>query len=703
MAQSRIRSAQAPFGLRGDRGGTRLVQIACALGVALAASGPAGADEGVWTFDSPPAKALQSGYGFTPSGEWLDALRLSAVRLGGGSGSFVSANGLVLSNHHVAMGCLQALSTAPDDVVRNGFYAGTRAEERPCPGLDLRRLESTEDVTGKVRAAVKSTDDTLATAERNAVIAALENECREKTGLRCEMVTLFRGAAYHLHRYRIWNDIRLVFAAEARLGDFGGDPDNFVFPRFSLDFSLLRVYEQGEAIKPTRFLKWAKTGVKDGDLVFAAGHPGSTDRLATVAQVAYDRDIRYPLMLAGANRARTVLEEYSARSPESARRAAEMRVSTENWLKAMTGAYKSLREPELMAAKTEEEARLRKSFVPEANHPDPWTKIAAATGRQARDAKSRWVVGYGFQTLFGVGGQIVELANETALAEADRLPEYRASKVPLIVHRLSAERPYYKDLEIARLAGLWQEAIDVLGQDDPFVVRVLGNKTPLAAATEAVERSQLDQVAERRKLIDGGKAAVMASTDPLIALARDVYPPRRQLQKKHEVEVETPTLQAGDELEKSRFRLYGKDAYPDATFSLRLSFGKVSGYDADGMLMPFQTNFAGLYARSFAFAGKPPFDLTARWLEKQRDLDLATPLNFVSTLDIIGGSSGSPVVDRNGELVGLIFDINLEGLGGHYAYTDRKARAIAVDGRAIVEALTKVYGASSLVAELSGR
>ena len=271
------------------------------------------------------------------------------------------------------------------------------------------------------------------------------------------------------------------------------------------------------------------------------------------------------------------------------------------------------------------------------------------------------------------------------------------------MHRLLADRPYYKDLEIARLAGYWQEAIDVLGKDDPFVVRVLGNKTPLAAATAVIEASQLDQVAERRRLIDGGKTAVLASTDPLIVLARDVYPMRRRLEKNYEVEVETPTLRAGDELATIRFKLYAKDAYPDATFSLRLSYGKVAGYDADGMLMPFQTNFAGLYARSFAFGGKPPFELPTRWLEKQRDLDLATPLNFVSTLDIIGGNSGSPVVDRNGEFVGVVFDGNLEGLGGRYVYTDRKARAIAVDGRAIVEALTKVYGAAPLVRELAGR
>ncbi len=329
--------------------------------------------------------------------------------------------------------------------------------------------------------------------------------------------------------------------------------------------------------------------------------------------------------------------------------------------------------------------------------------IEVATQKRARDTKSRWVVGYGYDTLFHAAGEIVELANETMLAEADRLSEYRASKVPRIVHRLLADTPYYKDLEIARLAGYWQEAIDVLGKDDRFVVRVLGSRTPLAAATAVIEGSQLDQLAERRKLLDGGKAAVLASTDPLIVLARDVYPMRRRLEKSYEVEVDTPTLRAGDELATIRFKLYGKDAYPDATFSLRLSYGKVAGYDADGVLMPFQTNFAGLYARSFAFDGKPPFNLPTRWLEKQRDLNLATPLNFLSTLDIIGGISGSPVVDRNGELVGVIFDGNLEGLGGRYVYTDRKARAIAVDARAIVESLTKVYGANALVTELTGR
>ena len=385
--------------------GCRMARHACALGAGLAAMGPACADEGVWAFDSPPAKVLQSKYEFMPSVAWLDALRLSAVRLGGGSGSFVSRDGLVLTNHHVIMGCLQALSTRADDLVENGFYARTRSEERTCPGLELRRLEATEDVTEKVRAAVKSANDVLATAERNVAIAALEAACKENTGLQCEMVTLYRGAAYHLYRYTIWNDVRLVFAPEASVGSFGGDPDNFVFPRFELDFSLVRVYEKGEAIKPLRFLKWANTGLKDGDLVFAAGHPGSTDRLLTLAQLTYNRDIRYPLALASANRARKVLQEYSARSPESARRAADKLVGTENWLKAMTGEYKALREPELMAAKADEESRLRKSFVPTTDHPDPWATIEVATTKRARDTASRWVVGYGYETLFRAAGR----------------------------------------------------------------------------------------------------------------------------------------------------------------------------------------------------------------------------------------------------------------------------------------------------------
>jgi hypothetical protein len=680
----------------------RLAQLLLSAGAALFAIA-ANAEEGVWTFDNMPAKTLQAKYGFATASASLTALRLSAVQFSGASGSFVSGDGLLLTNHHVAFSCVQKLSTSGVDLVKIGFHARTRAEERPCPGAEIKHLESTEDVTAKVRAAMRSTDGAAANAERNAAIAVLENECKAKTGLRCEMVTLYRGGAYHLYRYRIWTDVRLVFAPETRVAFFGGDPDNFVYPRFDLDFALARVYEDGKPVKAPNYLKWATAGEKDGDLVFAAGYPYSTNRLITLAQLEFDRDIRYPLQLATAERQLKVLREYGARSPEATRRAARNVFGTENWLKAMKGEYKALQESALMAAKLSDETRLRKSFVATPNRQDPWAAIEVVTRKEAEQIKAAWSVGYGYDTLLRTAGTIVELANESTLPDVERLSEYRASMVPRLVLRVTSDEPFYKDLEIARLAGSWQEALDVLGKDDPFVKRVLGDKTPLAAATAVIDGTRLDQLQERKRLLDGGVAAVAASTDPLIVLARDIYPMRRRLAKLHEVEIDTPILRAGDELERARYELFGTDAYPDGTGSLRLSYGTVRGYDADGVLTPSQTNFWGLFGRSAAFGAQPPFDLPPRWIERQRSLDLSTPLNFVSTLDIIGGNSGSPVVNRNGELVGLVFDGNLEGLSGRFVYTDAKARAIAVDSRAIIEALTKIYDARELVDEIKGR
>jgi Peptidase S46 len=681
----------------------RLVQLLVAAGAALLVVAAAEAEEGVWTFDNLPSKVLQTKYGFATPSPSLAALRLSAVRFGGASAAFVSGDGLLLTNHHVALACVQKLSTAGEDLVRNGFFARTRAAERPCPGTEIKHLDSTQDVTAAVRSAVRSTESAVANAERNAAIAALENECKEKTGFRCEMVTLYRGGAYHLYRYRVWTDVRLVFAPESRVAFFGGDADNFVYPRFDLDFALARVYDHGRPVKSPHYLRWVTTGVKDGDLVFAAGHPYSTDRLITLSQLEFDRDVRYPLMIASAKRQIQVLQEFGARSSEATRRAADRLFGTENWLKAMTGEYKALQRPALMAAKANDESLLRRSFVATPGRVDPWAAIEAATRKEGDQIKAAWAVGYGYGTLFDTVGTIVELANESTLPEAERLASYRPSAIPRLMLRVAADEPIYKDLEIARLTGYWQEALDILGKDDPFVKRVLGDKTPLAAATAIIDGTRMNELQERKRLLDGGLAAVAASTDPLVELAREIYPMRRRVAKLHEVDVETPTLQAGDELERTRFELFGTDAYPDATGSLRLSYGTVRGYDADGVLTPWQTNFLGLLGRSAAFGAQPPFDLPSRWSERRRNLDLSTPLNFVSTLDIIGGNSGSPVVNRNGELVGLVFDGNLEGLGGRFVYTDDKARAIAVDSRAIVEALTKIYDARDVVREITRR
>jgi hypothetical protein len=433
--------------------------------------------------------------------------------------------------------------------------------------------------------------------------------------------------------------------------------------------------------------------------VFAAGHPYETDRLVTLAQMALDRDVHYPWMIASAKRQRRLLQDFGARSPEAQRRAADRLFGTENWLKSMQGEYKALQEPAMFARKREDETRLRGTPRPD----DPWSSVEAATRKDAEIFREQWVTGYGYRTLFQTAGQLVELAYERALPDGERLAEYRDSAIPRLTHRLTDDAPVYKDLEAVRIADYWQEARELLGDDHPFVRAVLQGRTPAAAAAAMVEGTRLEQVEERRRLVEGGRAAVDASHDPLIVLARAVYPIHRRLAKLQEVEIDTPIRQAADAIERLRFERATRDAYPDATGSLRLSFGTVRGYDADGVLVPWRTNFWGLYARSDAFDGKPPFDLPSRWIERHNAIALGTPLDFVATLDIIGGSSGSPVVDRNGELVGVVFDSNLEALGSRYVYTDEKARAVAVDARAIVEALRSVYGAPELAAEFTGR
>ena len=673
-----------------------------AIAVLACLDGAARADEGMWTFEHPPARLIQSKHGFELTPAWLDHLRLSALSFGGASGSFVSPRGLALTNHHVALSCLQKLSSEKRDLVKDGYVAHARADELPCPGFEVRRLESTRDVTREVQAAVRSTDAAGANAERNGVIARIEDTCRRDTGLRCEVDTRFRGAAYVLLRYKVWTDVRLVFAPESSVGFFGGDADNFVYPRFDLDAALLRVYENGAPVAPRAFLRWSGKGVREGDLVFAAGHPYSTDRLTTLAQLAYERDIAFPLRIASAQRQRRDLQAFGARSPEGARRAGENLFGTENWLKAMLGEHKLLRDPALFDAKRRQETLLRTTPREEGAR-DPWMRIDAATRIQTAIAKESWSVAYGYRTLFDTAGRIVELANERALPESERLAEYRESSIERILTRLTADAPVYKDLEIARTAGYWQEARELLGDDHAFVREVLRGRTPHDAAAAVIEPSKLDRVEVRKALVDGGLAAVNAADDPLIALARRVYPLRRKVAKLDEVDVEEPIRQAADDIERLRFAALGADAYPDATGSLRLSFGIARGYDNDGLVTPWQTNYWGLFARHAAFEGKAPFDLPARWIERGRDLRLATPLDFVATLDIIGGNSGSPVVDRDGELVGVVFDSNLEGLGNRFGYTEQKARAIVVDARAIVEALLRVYGAPEVVDELLGR
>jgi hypothetical protein len=677
----------------------------CALGGALLVAGtlPALADEGLWTFDQPPLARLDERHRFQPTPQWLDRLRLAAVDFRGASASFVSAAGLVLTNHHVGSSCLQKLSSAQRDLMKNGYLAPRREDELRCPDTELKVLHSISDISANILAAgAAAKTDEDANRRRKEAIAESEKRCEAQTRLRCSVVTLYHGAMYHLYRYHAWTDVRLVFAPEMEVAFFGGDPDNFVFPRFDLDIALFRIYEQGRPVSPRSYLKLARRGVKEDELVFAAGHPHSTDRLFTVAELDTQREVDYPLHLASAKRQQRLLHGFGQQSPEATRRAAHVLFGTENWLKAMLGEFKTLRDPVFQQAKRSEEAKFRELATAKGNSDDPWAVLAAASAKHRAKAKEFWAVAYGYRTLLQAAGDIVEIAHESALPEGERLSAYRSAELPKLKRRLEADYPIYKDLEITRQADYWQEARDLLGDAHPFVKTVLAGKTPREAASERISTSRIDRAEERRRLLAGGLAAIKASQDPLIELARAIYPLRRTLAKYQEVEIETPSKKASQALGRLRFEVFGRELPPDATSSLRLSYGVVKGYESEGTLVPWKTNFGGLFARHDAFDGKPPFALPANWLGARGKLKPETPFNFASTIDIIGGNSGSPVVNREGEWVGVIFDGNLEGLGNRFGYTETAARSLAVDSRAILEALEVVYGAKALAAEIRG-
>ena len=672
-----------------------------AIATLLAAN--AQADEGLWTFDAPPLARLKANHRFQPSPAWLEHLQLAAVDFRGASASFVSPAGLVLTNHHVGSSCIQKLSSAQRDLMKNGFVAISAKAELPCPDTELKVLHSMSDISAEILATgAVATDAEDANSRRKTAIAAAEKRCEADTRLRCSVVTLYHGAIYHLYRYHAWTDVRLVFAPEMDVAFFGGDADNFVFPRFDLDLAFFRVYEKGQPVKPPHHLKLAREGVKEQDLVFAAGHPHSTDRLFTVAELDTQREVDYPLHIASARRQQRLLHDFGKASPEAARRAAHVLFGTENWLKAMLGEYKTLRDPVFQKGKRDEEEALRRQAQGHNVSDDPWATLATAAAKHRGKARELWAVDYGYRTLLRAAGEIVEIAHESTLSEGERLSAYRSAELPKLKRRIEAEYPIYKDLEIARQANYWQEARELLGAEHPFVRTVLADKEPQAAASERISASQLDRVEVRRSLLAGGLAAIEASSDPLIQLARAIYPMRRKLAQYQEVEVETPSKKAAEALGRLRFAVFGRDLPPDATSSLRLSYGVVKGYDAEGILTPWKSNFGGLFARHDAFDGKPPFSLPANWQAARGKLKPQTPFNFVSTIDIIGGNSGSPVVNRAGEWVGVIFDGNLESLGNRFGYTETSARSLAVDSRAIMEALEKVYGAGALVKELRG-
>jgi hypothetical protein len=666
------------------------------------------ADEGMWTFDRPPLETIQQRYGFSVTREWLDHLRLSSVRFPDGSGSFVSPNGLVLTNHHVALDELQKISTAQKNYVADGFYARTRAEEVKSADAELNVLISTEDVTSRVvGAAAKAASAQAALAARKAEIARIEKESVDRTGLRSDIVTLYQGAQYWLYRYKKYTDVRLVFAPEQQMAFFGGDPDNFTYPRHDLDFALFRVYENDMPIRSEHFLKWNAKGAAENELVFVTGHPGATDRDDTVAELETERDVIYPANLQVVKRRIAVLRQYASRGAEEARQANSRIFGLENALKAYTGEYSGLLDAKVFAKKAADERALREAIRRkpdwQAAYGSAWTDVQHAQETRRRQYKTERFGQLRGSSLAPLGLVLVQYAAEVAKPDASRLEGFHEAQIPSLKFQLSSPAPVYPAIEEALLGDALQESLEELGPSDPFIKATLAGRSPKDAAAALVGGTKLGDAAVRKMLMEGGEPAIARSTDPLIVLGRALDPLARAAQKALDRDVVSVSSAAREKIGQARFAVYGAAAYPDATFTLRLSYGAVSGYPMNGTRAPYKTTFAGLYDRSASFDDQPPFKLAPRFNQKRAQIEMTTPLNFVTTNDIIGGNSGSPIVNRAGELVGLVFDGNIESLVGRFVYEGEKNRTVAVHAGAIAHALRAVYDAGPLADELDSR
>jgi hypothetical protein len=695
---------------------TRLLRAALAALLLAATLAPAAlADEGMWAFNNLPRAEIKRRYGFEVTDEWVRRVQSATVRFPNGTGSFVSAEGLVLTNYHIVEDIVGELSTAERDLAKTGFVAHARAEELKIPGLTLDQLVRIEDVTARVNGAAKAgMSDAEAGAARQAEVGRVEAAAARASGMRADVVTLYQGGVYNLYYYRRHTDVRLVFAPEFQAAFFGGDPDNFNFPRYDLDMALVRVYENGAPLRPDNYFRWSKKGPQENELTFVSGSPGTTQRLNTVAHLEFLRDAGLPFTVRMLESRRDSLKKYMAGGEEQTRRGQNELNYAENFIKVFKGQIEGLRGKELMARKQGVESALRafaESSRNRKDYVDAWDAIAKARKSLASyEAERRVLGGYsladysntGFNTvLFGHARTLVRLAEESAKPDAERLPEYADARRAALEASLYSEAPVYDDFEQVKLAASLALLRDALGADHALTRKVLKGKTPEARAAELVSGTKLKDVAYRKELAAGGKKAVESSADPMIVLARDVDAEARQYRRRYEEEVVGVERAAYGRVARALFEKEGTGIYPDATFTPRLSYGSVKGYREGGKLVKPFTSFSGLYERSAEHGNKFPYNLAPRWAEKKSAVDMKVPFNFVTTNDIIGGNSGSPTFNREMELLGLIFDGNIQSLVGNFYYDESVNRAVSVDSRGMLEALRKVYGAKEVADELT--
>lgn len=690
-----------------------LVALALAL-PGMAQETPSGEYPGLetgkmWTFDAPPLEYWATRYDFHPTPEWLNHVRLASVRFGTGcSASFVSPNGLVMTNHHCARACIESSSQPGEDLLENGFYAAARSEERPCQGLFLDQLQEITDVTDSVtRGIAAGTPAGVAAGRRQEAIRRIEAACAERVpDTFCQVVTMYRGGQYKLYRFHRFSDVRLVFAVEGQTAFFGGDPDNFTYPRYDLDLSIVRAYEGGQPAQ-TEYFRWSPNGSKEGDLVFVTGNPGSTGRLNTMAQLEFLRDVQYPAQLRQLARQIAVYQELSALSPDRASALRNTVFSLQNAQKAITGYQSGLLDPRLMAQKREWEKNFRARVAADAQARQrfggAWQGIERIrTELRNLDVRRRYhaLNAYGTR-LLPLAGILVRWPAEMAKPDSARLSMFREAGKAGLERALNSTTPIDVEQETRMLAAYLSAMQQELPATDPVLTAALAGRTPEVAAREMVRATVLKTAEGRQALLAGGAAAIAASTDPFIRLARVIDPLERRLQQQV-TDLTNEEARYDEQVARALLAVFGNSVAPDATFSLRISDGEVKRYPLNGTYAPAYTTFHGLYDRHHAFGDEAPWNLTRRWVERRDSLDLATPLNAVSTADIIGGNSGSPVIDRDARVVGLIFDGNIEMLPNRFLFTERVARSVWVDSRAIIEALRKVYDAGALADELTG-
>jgi hypothetical protein len=679
--------------------------VANALLVGSMFAQAARADEGMWTFDNFPSQTVGTKYGFTPSQKWLDHVRLSSLRIAGGcSASFISPNGLVMTNHHCVVECLDDLSTAREHFEETGFSAKTPAEEKKCPNFELDQLVEIRDVTKDVLGVLSGKTGDAANQALNAKRAELEQSCGADASVRCDIVSLYHGGIYDLYRYKRYNDVRLVFAPEFSVAQFGGDPDNFNFPRFDYDISLVRAYEGDKPAVSPEYLHWSANGTKDGDLVFVSGNPGGTFRQLTNAQLAFERDTLYPNSIPEVAERRGELEEFVKRGPEQAREADDKLFFLENGFKVYFGRQQALLDPQFFETKVQEEKKLRAATAADpklAGYVSAWEEIAKV--QQVRShlyERNALLTGrYWRGGLLADAVTLVRAAAERNKPNGDRLPEYTEKALVNVQQQLGARVPVYKDLEELELSFLLTIIRRDLGADDGFVRKMLGKESPEQLAHRLVTGTHLEDAKIREALYSGGQKAVEASNDPMIRFAAAINDDLLAVRKEYEARVDAPTRAAAEKIAKARFAVYGTGVDPDATFTLRLSYGTVKGFeDAEGKFVEPYTNIGGLFDRA---TGATPYDLPESWLKAKGALNLSAPMNVSTTNDTTGGNSGSPVIDKDANVVGLLFDGNIFSLGGDYGFDAAKNRSVAVDSRGLLEGMRKVYHIDRIVDEIT--